>query len=454
MESNGEKEAPQREVRLKPALLPQTSASVKARSNQNYGVIFRSRYRSNDLPKAQGAIPKQARPSDAPSLPNQSQPVQMDSNQNSRQTFRPLYPSSPLQQAQLLPLKPANEDEDKQVICCYCERKLKEKNLVRHLRLCSMASQPCIYCDEELSTEHMKSHVVLCKKNPDNISKQAPLKSKEAPITLGTLPPRASRSEVSIHADVAPPRMPAERSTGTGARPSSVTHFEACKQNLDNVHTEEYRRHDEETLPGATAQVGCPRTKGALTFCIDPELREVPEDSRVWLQCLSSGNVFAAFAAFEQSCSGKNLSESAMYTQFVFALVDSKLFELVTDILEHPCQTQPLDCLMVALFARVSLPRKMWAKRIQEVTWNDVLKYLPSVLASRVQKKNAMSYLQNYPVFLEERGSSHAIDKFSGTKRNSAEAPQSSNSTKPVSPANDVIPALRFLRPTGHMGSS
>ncbi|XP_077530221.1 uncharacterized protein LOC144142519 isoform X3 [Haemaphysalis longicornis] len=222
MESNGEKEAPQREVRLKPALLPQTSASVKARSNQNYGVIFRSRYRSNDLPKAQGAIPKQARPSDAPSLPNQSQPVQMDSNQNSRQTFRPLYPSSPLQQAQLLPLKPANEDEDKQVICCYCERKLKEKNLVRHLRLCSMASQPCIYCDEELSTEHMKSHVVLCKKNPDNISKQAPLKSKEAPITLGTLPPRASRSEVSIHADVAPPRMPAERSTGTGARPSSV----------------------------------------------------------------------------------------------------------------------------------------------------------------------------------------------------------------------------------------
>lgn len=89
MDSNGEKEGPQREVRLKPALLSQTSASVEARSNRNYGVFFRSRYRSNDLPKAQGAIPKQARPSDAPSLPNQSQPVQMDSNQNSSRLSGP-----------------------------------------------------------------------------------------------------------------------------------------------------------------------------------------------------------------------------------------------------------------------------------------------------------------------------------------------------------------------------
>lgn len=333
------------------------------------------------------------------------------------------------------------------------------------MKNCSQGPVLCIYCNEKFVRGKVKSHVGLCKKNPDNIREQVPVKSKENEMTTegdadNTRFSPNGTSEIEVR------KVPVlQRAFSKGPLPCVYcgkvftkegieTHFEACKQNLDNVHTEEYRRHDEETLPGATAQVGCPRTKGALTFCLDPELREVPEDSRVWLQCLSSGNVFAAFAAFEQSCSGKNLSEAAMYTQFVFALVDSKLFELVTDILEHPCQTQPLDCLMVALFARVSLPRKMWAKRIQEVTWNDVLKYLPSVLASRVQKKNAMSYLQNYPVFLDERGSSHAIDRFSGTKRNSPEAPQSSNSTNPAAPANVVIHAPGFLRPTGHMGRS
>lgn len=132
------------------------------------------------------------------------------------------------------------------------------------------------------------------------------------------------------------------------------------------------------------------------------------------------------------------MSEHLMYGKFTTRFVDTKCHEMVNDLLEKASPTKPLDCLMAALLARASLPPKVWTKSTDKVTWNDVFKYLPSVLVSRLQNEKVMEYLENYPVFLQRPSTSNACRASPSGQEHPPTASNSSNSAHQAPPANEV----------------
>ncbi|XP_075727269.1 uncharacterized protein LOC119164172 isoform X3 [Rhipicephalus microplus] len=54
-------------------------------------------------------------------------------------------------------------------LCQYCQRKVKEINMQRHLNNCTKAPKPCVYCDKMILPETMQMHFHECDRNPDNI---------------------------------------------------------------------------------------------------------------------------------------------------------------------------------------------------------------------------------------------------------------------------------------------
>lgn len=132
------------------------------------------------------------------------------------------------------------------------------------------------------------------------------------------------------------------------------------------------------------------------------------------------------------------MSEHLMYGKFTTRFVDTKCHEMVEDLLEKASPTKPLDCLMAALLARASLPPKVWTKSTDQVTWNDVFKYLPSVLVSRLQNEKVMEYLEKYPVFLQRPGTSNACRASPSGQEHPPTASNSSNSAHQAPPANEV----------------
>lgn len=130
-----------------------------------------------------GAIRKQFPPKDALPYPNSSPSFKRDSNQNTRETSS-LYPS--LQDAQSLQQISRNEGPDKMTLCPHCKRKLKERNLDRHLQACSKVPQPCCYCGGKFIPDEIKSHIPMCEKNPDNVPKQKPEKREATNTQVGS----------------------------------------------------------------------------------------------------------------------------------------------------------------------------------------------------------------------------------------------------------------------------
>ncbi|XP_077530211.1 uncharacterized protein LOC144142516 isoform X2 [Haemaphysalis longicornis] len=389
--------------------------------------------------KSMGAIRKHFQPKEAVPYPNSSPSVKRDSNQNSRETSS-LYPS--LQEAQRPPQKPTTEDT---MLCPYCKRKIKIINLDGHLEKCSKVPHPCIYCKAQFSKEEIKSHVAICESNPDSVHKQKPEKLEVRNTSVAHPPQDHGGRRANVG--------PANRNASNGARPpSEVLNTSKTNPPQDsggrrgnekpgNRNTNQGAKPQSEGPPRkACAQVGHPAAKGASKSCPDPQQHKVRADSPIWLELMSSGNLLAAFAAFEESCSEKKISEDLMYTQFTTRLVDTKCREMVKDLLEKPCSTQPLYCLMVALFARVCLPPKVWAKSEDKVTWNDVLKYLPSILVSRLSKRKVMAYLREYPVFLDQEEASPVVDAHCDTKEYPFRTSHSSNSTHPAAPKKVADP--------------
>lgn len=164
----------------------------------------------------QGARPKQIRTEVGRAPSKQSPSVKVDSNQNNG-SFNSMYPSIELQKAQKL----TSGDPEEKVLCLYCGRNLKKRNMEDHVVKCAKAPQRCAYCEDDIKKEVLQSHQRECKKNPDNVHAQVPEKKKKAPNTQGACGFQAPGGESSSYAFVVKHGKHAggNNSTGTSSQP-------------------------------------------------------------------------------------------------------------------------------------------------------------------------------------------------------------------------------------------
>ncbi|XP_054933706.1 uncharacterized protein [Dermacentor andersoni] len=132
-------------------------------------------------------------------------------------------------------------------------------------------------------------------------------------------------------------------------------------------------------------------------------------DVSAWFPYATAGNWYAAYVAVEEQFKDTGTDQAARHAHFVPKLVALKHDRFVRDFIDAPYGPQPFGCLITALIVRACLPLNVWPKGFKKVTWEDVLRYLPTVLYSRLSV-GAKLYLQKHPVIFEDNGY-HNVDE-------------------------------------------
>ncbi|XP_070384146.1 uncharacterized protein [Dermacentor albipictus] len=242
---------------------------------------------------------------------------------------------------------PASVDPEK-TTCKHCGRNVKESKMSRHLEVCYEVRAPCPYCDENVARKDMKAHTEKCMRKFEE--------AHEASDAAAAASGNSKKSKTSMTLEA----------KGTSAETTS--------------HTEQ-----------------------ELQLCSGWSM-----DVSAWLPYATAGNWYAAYVAMEEQFKDTGTDQAARHAHFVPKLVALKQDHFVRDFIDAPYEPQPFDCLIAALFVRACLPFNVWAQR-SKVTWQDVLKYLPTVLHSRLSE-GAKLYLQEHLVIFEDNGY-HMVDE-------------------------------------------
>ncbi|XP_037581061.1 uncharacterized protein LOC119464238 isoform X9 [Dermacentor silvarum] len=306
------------------------------------------------------------------------------------QQFPQIGHASTSTQPSVKPKFPTSAEPEK-TTCKHCERKVKESNMPRHLEVCYKIPVPCPYCEKAISRSDLKAHVEQCERE------------FEARKTSDATAASSEKLNKSKKTKVAPPKRDENP-------PLPRTNSKANKK--QKKETTKTMRDGDSSHPGtySNAQAAYSGSKTSITV----EGRGTPGESSshtgqepqlcsgwstnvdTWLPHATAGNWYAAYVAIEEQFKDTRTKQAARYAHFVPKLITLKLDHMVRDFIDAPYEPQPFDCLITALFARACLPLNVWPQG-SEVTWDDILKYVPSVLHSRLSE-DAKLYLRRHPV--------------------------------------------------------
>ncbi|XP_075530248.1 uncharacterized protein LOC142563554 isoform X2 [Dermacentor variabilis] len=272
--------------------------------------------------------------------------------------------------------------EPEKTTCKQCGRNVKESNMARHLKVCYEVRTTCAYCDKDVARKDMKAHTEECMR-----------KFEEAREASDAATATSGNSKKSKKTKVAPPE-PHENP------PHQRNNSDAKKMSKTSTTLE---------TKGTSAE-SASRTEQELQLWSGWST-----DVSAWLPYATAGNWYAAYVAMEEQFKDTGTDQAARHAHFVPKLVALKHDHFVRDFIDAPYEPQPFDCLITALFVRACLPFNVWAQR-SKVTWQDVLKYLPTVLHSRLSA-GAKLYLQEHPVIFEDNGY-HMVDEVGAVAAN------------------------------------
>ncbi|XP_054933708.1 uncharacterized protein [Dermacentor andersoni] len=290
------------------------------------------------------------------------------------QQFQSLGSASTSTQPPVKSQGPASIETEK-TTCKHCRKNVKKFNMPRHLEVCYDVEAPCPYCDKNVARKDMKAHTEECMRKFEE-TREA---SDAAAATSGN-------SKKSKKTKVAPPK-PKENP------PHLRNNSDAKKMSKTSMTLE---------AKGTSAKTTS-HTEQELQLCSGWST-----DVSAWLPYATAGNWYTAYVAMEEQFKDTGTDQAARHAHFVPKLVALKYDHFVRDFIDAPYEPQPFDCLITALFVRACIPFNVWAQR-SKVTWQDVLKYLPTVLHSRLSV-GAKLYLQEHPVFFEDNGY-HNVDE-------------------------------------------
>ncbi|XP_037581056.1 uncharacterized protein LOC119464238 isoform X3 [Dermacentor silvarum] len=280
------------------------------------------------------------------------------------QQFPQIGHASTSTQPSVKPKFPTSAEPEK-TTCKHCERKVKESNMPRHLEVCYKIPVPCPYCEKAISRSDLKAHVEQCEREFE-----ARKTSDATAASSEKLNKKQKKETTKTMRD------------GDSSHPGTYSNAQAAYSGSKTSITVEGRGTPGESSSHTGQE---PQLCSGWSTNVD-----------TWLPHATAGNWYAAYVAIEEQFKDTRTKQAARYAHFVPKLITLKLDHMVRDFIDAPYEPQPFDCLITALFARACLPLNVWPQG-SEVTWDDILKYVPSVLHSRLSE-DAKLYLRRHPV--------------------------------------------------------